>query len=83
MFSLDIVELVSQGKVVLVSLLDFENLSLELGDEEVFLVALGLELVVEDGVVSCHDSELQNKINYSKSWILPYKFYLFSDCYGA
>ena len=36
--SLDGVELVTEGQVVLVSLLDLEDLSLQLGDEEVLLV---------------------------------------------
>ena len=35
---LDSVELISQGQVVLVSLLNLEDLRLELGDEEVLLV---------------------------------------------
>ena len=34
----DGVELVTQGKEVLVALLDFEDLCFELGDEEVLLV---------------------------------------------
>jgi hypothetical protein len=35
---LDGVELIAQGKVVFVSLLDFEDLRFELADEQVFLV---------------------------------------------
>ena len=37
-FCLDGVELVAQGKVVFVSLLDLKDLSFELADEQVFLV---------------------------------------------
>jgi len=37
--SLDGVELISQSEVVLVALLDLEDLSLQLADEEVLLVA--------------------------------------------
>lgn len=37
-FGLDGVELVAQGKVVFVSLLDLKDLSFELADEQVFLV---------------------------------------------
>jgi hypothetical protein len=43
---LDGVELVSQGKVVLVSLLDFENLSFQLGDQQVLLVTSEVNGVV-------------------------------------
>ena len=35
---LDGVELVAEGEVVLISLLNLEDLSLKLGDEKVFLV---------------------------------------------
>ena len=37
-FGLDGVKLISQGEVVLVALLDFEDLSLELRNKEVLLV---------------------------------------------
>ena len=36
--SLDVVQLVSQGKVVFVALLDLEDLSFQLRNEQVFLV---------------------------------------------
>lgn len=36
---MDCVELVAEGEVVLVSLLDFEDLSLQLRDQEVLLIA--------------------------------------------
>ena len=40
------IQLVSQGDVVFVSLLDFEDLSFELTDEQVFLVACKMHGVV-------------------------------------
>ena len=43
---LDGVKLISKGQVVLVSLLDFEDLSLQLGDKKVFLVASKMHGVV-------------------------------------
>ena len=43
---LDGVQLVPQGEVVLVALLDFEDLGLELRDEQVFLVAGEMHAVV-------------------------------------
>lgn len=46
---LDSIKLVSQGQVVFVSLLDLEDLGLELGDEQIFLVAGQV-----DGVIVLH-----------------------------
>jgi len=43
---LDGIELLTEGEVVLVALLDFENLSLELGDEQVLLVAGEVNAIV-------------------------------------
>lgn len=43
---LDGVELISQGQVVLVSLLDFEDLSLKLRDQKVLLVTSKMHGVV-------------------------------------
>lgn len=43
---LNSVKLVAQGEVVLVPLLDFEDLSLKLGDQQVFLVAGKVHTVV-------------------------------------
>jgi hypothetical protein len=43
---LDGVELVSKGKVVLVSLLDLEDLCLQLRDEQIFLVRCQMDAVV-------------------------------------
>lgn len=40
------VELVAQGQVVLVALLDLENLRLELRNEQIFLVARQVNAVV-------------------------------------
>ena len=39
-------ELISQGEVVFVSLLDFENLSLELRNEEILLVTGQMNTIV-------------------------------------
>lgn len=44
--SLDGVELVSQGEVVFIALLDLEDLSLQLADEEVLLVAGQMHTIV-------------------------------------
>ena len=44
--SLKGIELVSEGEVVLVSLLNLEDLGLELGDEEVLLVASQVHTIV-------------------------------------
>jgi hypothetical protein len=46
---LDGVELVSKGKVVLVSLLDLEDLCLQLRDEQIFLVRCQMDAVVVPG----------------------------------
>ena len=45
-FGLDGVELVSQGEVVLVSLLDLEDLSFELRNEKVLLVTGQMHTIV-------------------------------------
>ena len=44
---LDRVQLVSQCQVVFVSLLDFKDLSFQLGDKEVFLIACKVNGIVE------------------------------------
>ena len=43
---LDVMKLVSQSNEVLVSLLDLKNLSLKLGDQEIFLVASKMNTIV-------------------------------------
>jgi len=44
--SLNGVKLISKSKVILVSLLNLENLSLELGDKQVFLVTSKVHTIV-------------------------------------
>ena len=44
--SLDGIELITESKVVLVTLLDLEDLSLQLGDQKVFLVGSQMHTVV-------------------------------------
>ena len=45
-FLLDGVKLISESKVVLISLLDFKDLSLQLGDQEILLVTSKMHGVV-------------------------------------
>lgn len=70
------VELVSQGQVVLVSLLDLKNLSLQLRDQQVLLVACQMHAVV----VLLHESptRLTNLLvrkdlflDGNKKWVSP------------
>ena len=65
--SLDGVELVTEGQVVLVSLLDLEDLGLELTDEEIFLVARQVHTIVVlqrlkgEFAYSCHLSVKESR----------------------
>ena len=64
---LDAVQLVAQGAVVLVSLLDLEDLGLELTDEEVLLVASQVHTIVilqnlkGEFAYSCHLSVKESR----------------------
>ena len=56
---LDGIKLISERKVVLVSLLDFKDLSLELGDEKILLIAGKM-----DGIVVLKKYRMKRVENY-------------------
>jgi hypothetical protein len=58
-FLLDGVKLISESKVVLISLLDFKDLSLQLGDQEILLVTSKMH-----GVVVLKHKTVRSSRNY-------------------